>query len=105
MGNTAPRSAFASALAETQPHLTKPTFTPMIKLFALCLALGSALPVGATPNSYAIDNGLMVSVPNIGLSRVETVTFCLNEVGRDRYQDLTTDSDYQGFEGCLRDQT
>ena len=57
----------------------------------------------ATP--VAIDNGLMVDVPNVGPSRVETVTFCLNEGGVDKYQDLTTDSDFVDFEACIQEMT
>jgi hypothetical protein len=57
------------------------------------------------PVRLAVDNGLMVEVPNVGLSRIETVSFCLEQVNVDRYQDLITDSDFAGFEGCLADMT
>ncbi len=53
----------------------------------------------------AVDNGLMTNVPNIGPSRIESVNYCLHDVGVDRYQDLTTDSDFVGFERCLQDLT
>jgi hypothetical protein len=73
------------------------------KLFALLSAVTLATPAMATP--VAIDNGLMVYVPNVGLSRIETVTFCLNEGGVDKYQDLITDSDFVNFERCLIEMT
>jgi hypothetical protein len=50
-----------------------------------------------------LDNGLMTNVPNIGPSRIESVSFCLKDVGVDRYQDLMTDSDFVNFEACLQD--
>ena len=52
-----------------------------------------------------LDNGLMTNVPNIGPSRIESVSFCLKDVGVDRYQDLMTDSDFVNFEACLQDLT
>jgi len=48
-----------------------------------------------------LDNGLVANVPNVGLSRVESVSYCLKDVGVDRYQDLITDSDFVNFEACL----
>lgn len=62
-----------------------------------------AMPAGATPR--AVDNGLMTDVPNIGYSRIETVNFCLGEVGVEKYQDLLTDSDFANFEACLVEMT
>lgn len=62
-----------------------------------------ANPAGATPR--AVDNGLMTDVPNVGYSRVETLTFCLGEVGVDKYQELITDSDFVYFERCMADMT
>jgi hypothetical protein len=52
-----------------------------------------------------LDNGLMTNVPNIGPSRIESVSYCLKDVGVDRYQDLMTDSDFVNFEHCLLDLT
>jgi hypothetical protein len=75
------------------------------KLFALLSTVALALPVSANATPRAIDNGLMVYVPNVGLSRIETVTFCLNEGGVDNYQDLITDSDFVNFERCLIEMT
>lgn len=76
----------------------------MKKQLTVALAtLALALPATATPR--AVDNGLMVSVPNVGYSRVETLTFCLNEGGVDTYQDLITDSDFVNFERCMADMT
>ena len=52
-----------------------------------------------------VDNGLMVNVPGFGMSRVETVTFCLNDAGVERYQDLTTDTEFTTFEVCMKENT
>jgi len=79
-----------------------------INKFLLAFSLLALVnPASATPNRFTVvnPNSNMVAVPNIGLSRVESVTFCLNEVGRDRYVDLITDSDFQRFESCLQDLT
>jgi len=76
----------------------------MKKQLTVALAtLALALPATATPR--AVDNGLMVNVPNVGYSRVETLTFCLNEGGVDKYQDLLTDSDFVNFETCMHEMT
>lgn len=75
----------------------------MKKLLSALTLLTLATPAMATP--LAIDNGLMVDVPNVGFSRVETVNFCLNEGGADKYQDLITDSDFVNFEACLQEMT
>jgi hypothetical protein len=53
----------------------------------------------------AVDNGLMTNVPNIGPSRIESVSYCLKFVGVDKYQDLITDLEFVGFERCLQDLT
>ena len=50
-------------------------------------------------------NGLMVNVPNVGLSRVESLNYCIKNVGVDKYQDLITDSDFVNFERCMLDLT
>jgi hypothetical protein len=72
-------------------------------LLATLTAFFATVPANATP--LAVDNGLMAEVPGYGPSRVETITFCLGEVGVDRYQDLLTDTEVEGFDRCLRDQT
>lgn len=77
----------------------------MNKLIATLATFALALPAAATPNRLAIDNGLMTDVPNIGYSRIETVNFCLGEVGVEKYQDLLTDSDFANFEACLVEMT
>jgi hypothetical protein len=73
------------------------------KLFALLSTVALATPAMATP--VAIDNGLMTNVPGYGYSRVETVDFCLGEVGVDRYQDLLTDTEFETFGACLEEMT
>jgi hypothetical protein len=65
----------------------------------------SALLLAAVSTPSAIDNGLMTNVPNIGPSRIESVSYCLKFVGVDKYQDLITDSEFSTFEGCLTDLT
>jgi hypothetical protein len=67
--------------------------------------LFSAILLAAVSTPSAIDNGLMVTVPNIGPSRIESVSYCLKFVGVDKYRDLLTDSDFSQFEGCLTDLT
>lgn len=76
----------------------------MIKQLTVALAtLALALPASATPR--AVDNGLMAEVPGYGPSRVETIAFCLGEVGVDKYQDLLTDTEVEGFGQCLQEMT
>lgn len=77
----------------------------MKKLLAtLAIIASAALPAAATPYR-AVDNGLMVDVPNVGYSRVETLNFCLSEGGAEKYQDLITDSDFVNFERCMGEMT
>ena len=61
----------------------------------------AALLLSLPSTALAIDNGLMTQVPNVGISRVEGVDYCLKFVGVDRYQDLMTDSEFGNFEACL----
>lgn len=98
--------------------------------FALLTSLVLAIPASATPQSPdytnggqcagdryskcrysleivkpAVDNGLMTNVPNFGQSRVETVSFCLRDAGVTNYQQLTTDMQWETFEGCMTEHT
>ena len=75
----------------------------MKKLLSALTLLALGAPALATPVAY--DNGLMANVPGYGWSRVETVTFCLGEVGVDKYQDLLTDTEFETFGACLEDNT
>ena len=68
----------------------------------LATLFAALLPLQPLP---PLDNGLMTNVPNIGPSRIESVNYCLKDVGVDRYQDLMTDSDFVNFEACLQDLT
>jgi hypothetical protein len=68
----------------------------------LATLFAALLPLQPLP---PLDNGLMTNVPNIGPSRIESVSFCLKDVGVDRYQDLMTDSEFVNFEQCLVDLT
>ena len=70
-----------------------------MKLSTLLATLLLCAPAQATP--IAFDKGLMVDVPNLGYSRVETLNFCLNVTGADKYQDLLTDSEFVTFEDCM----
>jgi hypothetical protein len=68
----------------------------------LATLFAALLPLQPLP---PLDNGLMTNVPNIGPSRIESVNYCLKDVGVDRYQDLMTDSEFVNFERCLQDLT
>ena len=68
----------------------------------LATLFAALLPLQPLP---PLDNGLMTNVPNIGPSRIESVNYCLKDVGVDRYQDLMTDSEFVNFERCLLDLT
>ena len=70
---------------------------------AFAIVASAILPAGATP--MAVDNGLMTVDPTFGPSRVETVMFCLNQAGVDKYQDLITDSHFATYGACMRDNT
>jgi hypothetical protein len=72
---------------------------------ALLAATMITMGAPAMATHYPADNGLMADVPGHGLSRVETITFCLEEAGVGRYQDLFTDSQVESFSACLSDQT
>ncbi len=50
-------------------------------------------------------NSLMVDVPGMGFSRIETVNFCLKEAGVENYQDMITDSHFGYFESCMVEHT
>lgn len=75
-------------------------------LFA-ALSLAAGIPALATPVPPLppVDNGLITSVPGFGTSRVETVQFCLNESGVDKYQDLITDTHFDTFSACMTENT
>jgi hypothetical protein len=73
----------------------------MKKTLLATAALLLTFPASASP----LDNGLMTQVPNVGVSRIESVNYCLKFVGVDRYQDLMTDSEFVNFEACLIDLT
>ena len=95
---------------------------------ALALALATALPAAATPESPDYSNGgqcagdalskcrysleivnpseLMIVVPNLeflGYSRISTVEHCSEIVGVEDYTNLTTDSELEGMMGCLKE--
>ena len=47
----------------------------------------------------------MVNVPNFGYSRYETVSFCLTDANVVKYQDLTTDMEWETFSSCMTENT
>ena len=51
------------------------------------------------------DKGLMVNVPIFGNSRFETVSFCLQQSKVDKYQNLQTVSQFETFDGCMKENT
>lgn len=77
----------------------------MNKLFALASALMLTIPGAANGSPIVRLDSLMVSVPNFGPSRYETVNFCLNDAGVDKYQDLMTDTEVETFESCMVENT
>jgi hypothetical protein len=100
------------------------------KLIAtLALALTTAMPAGATPQSpdyhnagQCAGNALskcrytleiinpdepMVVLPafkELGASRLSTIEWCSEVVGK-TYDELITDSDFEGYEACLIEHT
>jgi hypothetical protein len=68
----------------------------------LSLAFAALLPLQPLP---PLDNGLVTNVPGFGTSRVETVSFCINEAGVTKYQDLQTDMEFEVFTRCMTDNT
>jgi hypothetical protein len=68
----------------------------------LSLAFAALLPLQPLP---PLDNGLVTNVPGFGTSRVETVSFCINEAGVTKYQDLVTDSHFETFANCMTENT
>ena len=83
-----------------------------MKLFAaLAATLLFAAPAVATPSPgdtrqfVPMDYGLMLEVPGIGYSRVETLNFCLGIAKVDKFQDLITDWQFVTFEGCMKEHT
>ena len=72
-----------------------------ILLSLISLTVGGAALACPIPSLPPVDNGLTVTVPNIGITRVETHTYCLSQAGVDRYQDLITDSHHEFYERCL----
>jgi hypothetical protein len=68
-------------------------------------ALALSIPVPPSVKAVPADNGLMVNVPNFGQSRFETVAFCLQQSKVDKYQNLTTDLEFETFNGCMLENT
>jgi hypothetical protein len=68
----------------------------------------TALTLAAAPAlAYTVvrPDEAMLYVAPYGRSRISTVTFCLSEVGVTNRADVVTDSQVEGFDRCMRDQT
>lgn len=80
-----------------------------LKEFAIGAITGGAFTLlactVASAQTVTAPETLMVNVPNVGPSRLESVNYCLRERNVSRYQDLITDDDFVTFERCLRDLT
>jgi hypothetical protein len=68
----------------------------------LSLAFAALLPLQPLP---PLDNGLVTNVPGFGPSRVETVTYCVQDAGVTKYQDLQTDMEFEVFTQCMEENT
>ena len=75
----------------------------MKKLLTVLTAASLALPAAATATTP--NESLMTDVPGFGLSRFETVSFCLTETKVNRYQDIITDTEVETFSTCMTDLT
>jgi len=98
-------------------------------LAALAIAAATVMPATATPQSPDYINGgqcagdryskchytleiinpdePMIVLPafkNLGASRLSTIEWCSEVVGK-TYDELTTDSDFEGYEACLEEHT
>jgi hypothetical protein len=74
---------------------------------ALALALATALPAAATPFEIINPNEPMVVLPafkELGASRLSTIEWCSEVVGK-TYDELITDSDFEGYSACLVEHT
>jgi hypothetical protein len=82
----------------------------MIKQLATVAATLALLvnPAGATPERRVIDPTepmvLLPAFPELGASRLSTVEWCSEVVGK-TYDQLITDSDFAGYESCMREHT
>jgi len=69
------------------------------------IALSFAAGFYLSGSTTKVKEPLMVNVPSIGYSRVETVNMCLQDAKVKVYQDLITDSQLDTFTTCLKDNT
>jgi hypothetical protein len=83
----------------------------MIKQLAAIAATLALLgnPAGATPERFEVVNPdePMIVLPafaELGASRLSTVEFCSEVVGK-TYDQLITDSDFASYESCLKEMT
>ena len=81
----------------------------MNKLITTLATFALALPLGASAATFEVvnPNEPMIVLPafaELGASRLSTIEFCSEMVGK-TYDQLITDSDFAGYELCLREQT
>jgi hypothetical protein len=79
----------------------------MKALFVILAALATALPATATPFEIVNPDEPMVVLPafkDLGPSRLSTIEWCSELVGK-AYDELITDSDFEGYEACLQEHT
>jgi hypothetical protein len=83
----------------------------MIKQLAAIAATLALLsnPAGATPERFEVVNPdepmiVLPAFPELGASRLSTVEWCSEVVGK-TYDQLITDSDFASYESCMREHT
>jgi len=79
----------------------------MKALFVILTALTAALPASATPFEIINPEEPMIVLPafkDLGPSRLSTIEWCSEVVGK-TYDELITDSDFEGYEACLIEHT
>jgi hypothetical protein len=77
------------------------------RLATLALAAATALPASAAPFEIVNPGEPMIVLPafkDLGPSRLSTIEWCSELVGK-AYDELITDSDFEGYEECLKEHT
>ena len=72
---------------------------------SISIALSFAAGLYLSGPTQKVKQPLMVNIPGVGYSRVESVTECLNDSKVKYYQDLITDMQLETFNQCLVDLT
>ena len=80
------------------------------KLIAVAALIAlRAMPAAATPQSFEVMNPeepmiILPAFKDLGPSRLSTIEWCSEVVGK-TYDELITDSDFEGYEACLIEHT